>query len=782
MKRHLAELRENVQQTPPVFGKRSRHFRASTPIPGIADFQDDPQADTPDSVRPADMVPSTTEKLLAGFTLNTPIAGLRLQTPPAGAGHPSEDQENGLPWLQHSQAPSSPGQQQQQQLQRLPQLSFRLADRGHHGTCSQEQQQSWFGAPPAGQQQQPHQALAQQHRPPQQHQQPPPRTAPQDQPCSNSQQSLSLGHLAMWGSQQQKPLPPPQQQQQQQNSDGVTPGRWSGGFGSQQPVEDLDPGHASLQDDAHGGRGSQGAAARGAGEGGGGGGGAVVEAGPGRQGSSGQEGAEAHTPLGAWADRAMQSGAQAGDGLGQHQHQQQQPGHKHEQQHPQPPHPQRHRAPPHRPCGQYLSPLGRSPLGLSPPWQVEGLLGDSGSRAEAAACGTPLSEDDFVLKASTSYTRAAAVRSPPLAAQPYADVAAVGGRGGAVVAAAAAVDDDEYHTPLHPGSQDPLCSDAVTRMSGMLPPGQCSEAVALTLTAEETTTPELECLGAASQDPLQSSGAGSRGGEQEATTSQALFPIFRPRNQRKCILLVRHGESTYNKLDAESRSWSDPPVFDAPLTARGHCQAAALRDPLHKMVLKRLGETGASEALWLVSPLTRAIETFLGSCPHVADGLRGAAAGGGGSGSSTPGGSGTPGGSDGSGGSGGGSGGGGDGAGPSVVVLSMIAEHCATSGDVGRPSSDLARAFPVLASPLRELEEVWWYNPDPNGRPNCHRRKRLGRPEPKDHMRQRIAEFSRWLHARPERVIVAFGHSQFWKAFSNSRTSLRNCEFASIWW
>ena len=49
-------------------------------------------------------------------------------------------------------------------------------------------------------------------------------------------------------------------------------------------------------------------------------------------------------------------------------------------------------------------------------------------------------------------------------------------------------------------------------------------------------------------------------------------------------------------------------------------------------------------------------------------------------------------------------------------------------------------------------------------------------------MRQRLSEFSRWLHARPERVIVAFGHSQFWKAFSNSKTSLRNCEFTCIWW
>ena len=40
-------------------------------------------------------------------------------------------------------------------------------------------------------------------------------------------------------------------------------------------------------------------------------------------------------------------------------------------------------------------------------------------------------------------------------------------------------------------------------------------------------------------------------------------------------------------MDSESRSWSDPSVFDAPLTQRGHSQAAALREPLAKMVAKR---------------------------------------------------------------------------------------------------------------------------------------------------------------------------------------------------
>jgi hypothetical protein len=49
-------------------------------------------------------------------------------------------------------------------------------------------------------------------------------------------------------------------------------------------------------------------------------------------------------------------------------------------------------------------------------------------------------------------------------------------------------------------------------------------------------------------------------------------------------------------------------------------------------------------------------------------------------------------------------------------------------------------------------------------------------------MRRRVSEFSRWLHARPEQLVVAFGHSTFWKYFANSRQRLRNCEVLQMWW
>lgn len=51
-----------------------------------------------------------------------------------------------------------------------------------------------------------------------------------------------------------------------------------------------------------------------------------------------------------------------------------------------------------------------------------------------------------------------------------------------------------------------------------------------------------------------------------------------------------------------------------------------------------------------------------------------------------------------------------------------------------------------------------------------------------DNMRRRVSEFASWLRHRPEHVVVAFGHSTFWKYFANSRTRLRNCEVLQMWW
>jgi hypothetical protein len=54
----------------------------------------------------------------------------------------------------------------------------------------------------------------------------------------------------------------------------------------------------------------------------------------------------------------------------------------------------------------------------------------------------------------------------------------------------------------------------------------------------------------------------------------------------------------------------------------------------------------------------------------------------------------------------------------SAPCCSLIAEHCATTGDVGRPASALAALFPALAPQLAQLQERWWFDPCPDA-PNC---------------------------------------------------------------
>lgn len=68
----------------------------------------------------------------------------------------------------------------------------------------------------------------------------------------------------------------------------------------------------------------------------------------------------------------------------------------------------------------------------------------------------------------------------------------------------------------------------------------------------------------------------------------------------KTIHLIRHGQSAFNAaFDAVQRV--DPMIFDAPLSALGREQAAALRPEVH----------GLGVELVVTSPLTRALQTTL---------------------------------------------------------------------------------------------------------------------------------------------------------------------------
>lgn len=223
------------------------------------------------------------------------------------------------------------------------------------------------------------------------------------------------------------------------------------------------------------------------------------------------------------------------------------------------------------------------------------------------------------------------------------------------------------------------------------------------------------------------------------------FPIFRSKKDCKTVYIIRHGESEFNAAcSARGSSWEDPLLFDARLTVQGRKQALSLRNEVLSWNLPK-------DALWITSPLTRAIETLLHVHPDVKHGDFA-----------------------------------GDGS-PlleNVVVLPEVTERLHTSGDVGRSPADLANDFPMLNSQLKTLSDTWWYSKQE--KPNCPYRRLFQSHEPKDSITRRIRQFRKWIIDRPEKSFVAVGHSMFWKDFATAchngikQETLRNCEWKII--
>jgi broad specificity phosphatase PhoE len=129
----------------------------------------------------------------------------------------------------------------------------------------------------------------------------------------------------------------------------------------------------------------------------------------------------------------------------------------------------------------------------------------------------------------------------------------------------------------------------------------------------------------------------------------------------KTVHFIRHGESTFNALFAQTRV--DPLHFDARLSERGHAQVREARALVGALRVQ----------LVVTSPLTRAIQTARGLFGH-----------------DSP-----------------------------MRVEAMHAERVEDSCDVGRTPDELAREFPGLA--FDHLPPRWWYHAPPhdeNGIPN----------------------------------------------------------------
>ncbi|KAL6748084.1 hypothetical protein V8C86DRAFT_3105332 [Haematococcus lacustris] len=255
-----------------------------------------------------------------------------------------------------------------------------------------------------------------------------------------------------------------------------------------------------------------------------------------------------------------------------------------------------------------------------------------------------------------------------------------------------------------------------------------------------------------------------------------LFDIFRPKTQRKMLIIVRHGESEYNKAVLESKHYSDPLIFDPRLTQKGLVQCKELQQKLATILAEKRQEFG--EPLWdgqerspSLAPDLPPADSVTPSLPDAqqpttshdspvgrARQCRVSAAG-----STTQQDTGRP-------GSRGGSEAGcppwglrpASDAGSSfsssslasapsfssmplaklVEVLPCIAEFLVTAGDVGRPASVLSQEFP----------------------------------------QGRIAEFTRWLNGRPESLFVLIGHGSYWYNFMGKQKRMHNCEVIQMSW
>ena len=268
-----------------------------------------------------------------------------------------------------------------------------------------------------------------------------------------------------------------------------------------------------------------------------------------------------------------------------------------------------------------------------------------------------------------------------------------------------------------------------------------------------------------------------------------VFPIFRSKKDVKTIYIIRHGESEFNRAISMSGSkWEDPEIYDAPLTIKGRHQALELRKQIASWKLPE-------DAVWVTSPLSRAIETMMLAFPkgqyhqqqqnspnENSDSGHNFSFGGGGGGGS------------------------GSGVGSNntiattthssgaaqcwnemygnVVVLPEISERVMTSGDIGRSPSELSERFPHLRPQLSALPPVWWHD-HPKKR-NCPYLRKFDSRESSECMQKRVTAFRKWILGRPESVFVAVGHSVFWKAFATKckcgakQESLKNCGYMQL--
>jgi broad specificity phosphatase PhoE len=111
-----------------------------------------------------------------------------------------------------------------------------------------------------------------------------------------------------------------------------------------------------------------------------------------------------------------------------------------------------------------------------------------------------------------------------------------------------------------------------------------------------------------------------------------------------------------------------------------------------------------------------------------------------------------------------------------LMIREELTEKLSCSGDIGRPRRYLEADFPELELALSRIPEDRWWWEGCEHRPNDAQSEQFKSLEPQANFKRRVARFRDWLLKRPEETFVVFGHSTFFKEFSKSERSMKNCE------
>jgi glucosyl-3-phosphoglycerate phosphatase len=99
-----------------------------------------------------------------------------------------------------------------------------------------------------------------------------------------------------------------------------------------------------------------------------------------------------------------------------------------------------------------------------------------------------------------------------------------------------------------------------------------------------------------------------------------------------------------------------------------------------------------------------------------------------------------------------------------LLFTDLHRERLEHSCDIGRSPSALSAEFPTLT--FDHLSDRWWHYGQKDEWDVA--------VEPDHLFARRVTDFSRWLKARPEDVVVVIGHGEFFRRLSGRY--LRNCE------